>query len=268
MHMTLNKLASVVLLLAAAHAVSGATIVIDEFTPTSSFVIVTGAPLGIKSASDSDATVLGEAIGNERDIFVARTSSNSGTVIVDTNGSIPGALSYGSGSDTTGWTLLTYDGVDNAAGTDTDPGAPFVFDPQINYSGLGGLDLTGGGTNDAFHLATASDLGGSLLLTVYSSATNFSTALITIAADGAVLTFDDVFASFASFVMGVGATGVADFTNVGAITMYLKGDTASTDIAVDVFEVTAIPLPAAAWIGMLGLGAVGFARRRFAQLTA
>jgi hypothetical protein len=126
---------------------------------------------------------------------------------------------------------------------------------------------------------TRSDLGGSIVLTVYTDQNNWSEYTIgplpTVNPDSPdfdpPITID---VTFAQFQEGTGASGPADFTNVGAITMMLDGRTTSSlDFSIDLFETrngpTAVTLSsftadwdgdqvAVAWETALEVDTVGF----------
>ena len=201
-----------------------ADLVIDPFNSYQS-LSTAGPPAGVKTAfsSISDPVVL----GGERDVWLSRNSANSGSVSVDVNGSFTGALAYASSPATTGNAVISYDGADGVSG--------------LNYTGLGGIDLTQAGANYGLALGTTSDNGASALFTIYTDATHYSTYTVPVASDF-TFTFTRYFVNFNDFVPAGGAGGV-DFTNVGAITIGLDGNTnPGTDIGVDYFLAT-VPEP-------------------------
>jgi hypothetical protein len=195
-------------------------LVVDSFD-AADMLSASGTPAGPKTALSSIAAV-GSVLGAERDAVLSRTGANAGPVEMDVNTSITGALYYASGSLTTGTLLLTYDGNDNDAAT-------------LAPTGLGGIDLTGGGIDTAFHIVATSDLGAPLTLTVFTSALSCSSATLPIPAD-ASFTFASFVLPFAAFASDPGCSGAADFTNVGAITLRLDGSTPAVDLALDLLE--------------------------------
>jgi len=199
-------------------------------------------PSGYKSAFSYKSAA--EVVGGERDILVERISG-TGQVRFDINSSIPYAATFASGPTIPGRGTLVWDGSDGLSTT--------------NRTGLGGVDITQSGVNDKFLFGVTSDLGATLNITVYSSASDFSTASVVVPADTS-FTFALMPVPFSSFATG-GGSG-ANFANVGAIVLEVDGTGhPGTDVAFDFFiTASAIPEPstAALWL----LGAAGFAAHR------
>lgn len=144
-----------------------------------------------------------EAIGGERDITLQRTSG-AGSLTLDVLIGPPSVLAIGS-SGPPGVATIQYDGVDNST--------------TLSPTGLGGLDLDGSDNRSGliFEIESAVPaVGGSVALTIYSSATAFSTVTINYPA-AANPGPTSLFVPFSSFTTGVGAANPADFTSVGAI---------------------------------------------------
>ena len=156
-------------------SVSHADIVIDPFT-SDQYVEAAGFPVGPMTVSDllTDTGVL----GGERDLTVSRTSANAGSVSVDVNLSFTNGITYSSGPSTAGNALIVYDGV--------------------NHAGLGGVDLTEASVNNRFVMGVTSDLGATVVVTVYTDATHFSQASVAVPADPS-FNFTTVNVPFASF---------------------------------------------------------------------
>jgi hypothetical protein len=214
---------------------------------------VNGLLAGNKSASTFAPAP--EAIGGERDLYVERTSPNAGAVSTDVNMSIPGAYSYASGPMTTGYALLVWDGVDGNGNSNS-----------INFTGLSSADVTENGVNVGFLIRGASDLGATVVLTVYTDANNSSKATVTLPADPSFM-FHDFFVPFSSFGIDQGAG--ANFAQVGAITLLIDGrDRPATDVGVDLIlarEIAQTPEPATIvllGIGMISLGIAAHRRRK------
>jgi len=183
-------------------------------------------------------------LGGERDLDVSRTSINSGGVSVDTNASFLGALAYSSSPATTGFATVTYDGTDGSSG--------------IAYRGLGGVDLTQSNVNTGVAIGTTSDIGASATFTIYTDATHYSSVDVPVVADTS-FTFTNYFVRFSDF-QALGASGGADFKDVGAITLYLNGTTKpGTDIGVDYFVAT-VPEPSGSML-ILSAGLLFIIRR-------
>lgn len=221
---------------------SSAAVIIDGFT-TYQAVTASGPPAGFKSANSS--TLAPEAIGGERDLYVERTSANSGTVAMEVASSGAGIASYSSGLRTSGNGLIVWDGVDGG--------------PAVVPTGLGGLDLTQGGLNTAFRLSRTSDLGGFIRINVYEDASHISEALISVPADP-TFTFLPVDVPFSSFAP-IGSGGGANFANIGALSLFLNGGTAGTDMGVETFVAVPEASPILAATSLLGLAALGWIRR-------
>jgi large repetitive protein len=217
---------------------------IDSFD-TYHELILSGAPAGPKSIFE--AVTVGDVIGGERDVLLERTSANSGSISMDINASFSGALSFASSLNTSGSALMVYDGADAIAG--------------INYTGLGGVDLTEGGINKGLFLGTTSDLGANVVFTVYTDETHYSRFSMFVGADIS-FTFDGYFAEFRNF-SALGLDGGADYSNVGAITLLIDGTSnPSTDVGFDYFVAT-VPEPSGAFLIMSAGLVLMLNRRRY-----
>lgn len=153
------------------------------------------------NGSASDASI----VGGERDVELNYTSGTQ-DIQLDI---IPGitTLSFSSNLAVVGNALLQYDGVD---GTGT-------LDP----AGLGAISLNATDALAGIQLSTRGDnAGGTAVVRIYSNATDFSTATITIPDQ---TTPEPLFVPFSSFVIGAGAGAIADFNSVGAIEVLING---------------------------------------------
>lgn len=200
-----------------------AIVVIDDFNASYSLTIPS-SPTGATSLFASNVT--SEAIGGERDIYIERTTANSGAVSMDVSQSLASQLSYASAPFTSGNLLLVYDGSDNSS--------------ILNPIGLGGIDITQARLNTGIFLRSASDLGSSITFSIYTDADHYSMLTMPIAANPS-FAFSDYFATFATF-SNMGTLGGADFTNVGAISLLLDGSTAGTDVSIETVVAT-VPEP-------------------------
>lgn len=165
------------------------------------------------TTTDADAADYVGALGGERDLFVEFLT---GGVADDVSlNSQSGLLQFNSSTGATGQFVATYDGNDSNATT---------LDP----TGLGGLDLTDSGDSNSIQItARADQAGASVLLRVYTDAVSYSDSPAFVI-PGTNSDVDQVF-EYADFVQGVGASAVADFTNVGAIEVIVVTTTDGTD---------------------------------------
>ncbi len=188
---------------------------IDSFDTTTQSA--TASSMG--STTDASSVSAPEAIGGERDLFVELTTP-TGQLVLDVNGLTPGLLEFQASSTALGNRIITWDGPDGDATT-------------LDATGLGGVDLTAGGTASALSFSIGADQpNGQMTVRIYSDATNFSTATIAIPNTGGTAV-DTIVVRFSDFTVG-GGTG-ADFSNVGAIEVAIEG-VAAVDGQLDVIE--------------------------------
>lgn len=168
---------------------------IDNFDTTAQSVT---ADFITPSANSSVLTAGNESLGGERDILIDYTSSDpAGSIVASVNG---GLLSVNPGFGSTGTVFVTLDGTDGDATT------------VNNTNGLGNFDLTNGGVDAAMQFKFGSETGNSIVITVYSTPTDFST--YTQALPDTASAMQDLTVRFSDFTpSGNGA----DFTNVNAI---------------------------------------------------
>lgn len=193
-------------------AAGAAGTTIDAFTTSQTLTAnVVGVPV-------TDVQAAAETIGGQREMFSQLTAGASIDLIA--NAATPGILEFNTSPTGAGTRIITYDGTNEADAT------------TVDGTGLGGIDLTDGGNDIAFRFTAGADqTGGSLILRVYSSATNFSTINVPIDNTGGAATAT-LIARFASFTVG-GGTG-ADFTNVNAIQVEFA--VAASDGQLDLIE--------------------------------
>ncbi|HPA19959.1 MAG TPA: hypothetical protein PLU30_19570 [Verrucomicrobiae bacterium] len=183
---------------------------LDSFD-TQQFVIV---PL-LPGATNANSVAAPEALGGERDLRVHRVGGSVGTLIGDVGYVFPNTVSLSCGLGVIGSMHLVYDGPDNS--------------DAVNATGLGGIDLTEGGTYNAIRFATTSDLGAKVTITVYQDATHYSVASINVAADP-TFTFVDTVIGMSQFVPA-GPDGGASFSNVGALEFEIGDGPEGADIS-------------------------------------
>jgi hypothetical protein len=162
----------------------------------------------------------GDILGGERDIQITidagtttgnRLSSGVGTSL----------LSVGYEPSIEGTAEIVWDGPDGDA-------------TSIDFTGLGGVDLTESGAQDAFIIRINSDdLAASLIIEVFTDSGNSSTATLNL--PGSIFSPEDRTVPFSSFTANLG-TG-ADFENVGAIVLSVTSTT-PLDLEIDSFGTT------------------------------
>ena len=173
-------------------------LVIDDFSDSHPLLFSVG------SGSSTAGFNAGLMLGGERDLDVSVSVGSIASIEVTT-----GVLNFGLTAGTTGNGFITWDGAD---------GLPSSTD--IDFTGLGGIDLTNAGTLDGINITIDStDVVGSIVLTVYTDGANSSS--FTLALPSGIAAATQFFLPFTSFSVNSG-TG-ADFSNVGAITMDVSG---------------------------------------------
>lgn len=231
-----------------------------------------------QSAGPADATIL----GGYRDLVVSNISGGDAVTGSSIN-VIGGQLKFSTDTGATGQGQVQWDGDDSAGN---------VFD--IATSGLGGFDLTFGGTLTDFELTTVfSDQGWVFDITMYSSAVNWTRVSLDANSVGPTGDFASPHVSyipFSAFTTGAlcGTYGAApgvnaiicngtgvDATSIGALVATLNvGDplapngsgsapqsrTISVDLQLD--SVRTVPEPGVLALMGMGLMAAGFAGRR------
>ncbi len=198
-------------------------------------------------------------IGGYRDVSLVQESATNNFTdasAIALDGSI--MLSNGVGYDST--LSIVWDG------QDSDP-------DNINYFGLGGIDLTQGGELEGLLVNILSnDLNMDITFNVYTDEDEYSTATLNFAAGGsdinAFFAFDSLFSPSGdnqTAFQDAGASG-ADFSNVGAIEMIIGGD-AGLDAQIAFVESsieppTGIPESNLSLISLVGVAGLGAAIRK------
>jgi hypothetical protein len=218
-------------------------LLIDDFT-TDQAVIWMGVQ-GTESSRVSGAGIL----GGERDMVVELMSSTGMAM-----GASLGTLNYGHFFTDVGTGLIVWDGdVD-------DPGAgpgqhPTDVDPTgLNATGLGGVDFTDGGTEDKIALPLlANNFSAPIVLTAYTDADNFSTATISLPGSAP----ERLIVFHTDFIADPGGTG-ADFTNIGAFSLFIDGST-TPGLSLEIEDL--VPEPSTATLLLLGILGITAIRR-------
>lgn len=172
------------------------------------------------NATDGSYTAHDSSImGLERDATLELISGTS-TCSLDINAGSSGVVAFSAGSGSQLKAVITWDGDDDDADT---------LDP----TGLGGIDLEDS-TNDGIIITVYDWEGNSidLTLTIYTDASNYSTAVLEMRGGGTIsppgqdyaLSFDDDFVDTGSG---------ANLTNVGAIVLEIETASSGADISVD-----------------------------------
>lgn len=217
--------------LAALGLASGAAgLVIDDFSVAQSLAVST-------TTQEDFNQVAGGMIGGERDGYLVLTSGDSATGEV-----VDGTLSQRETTGSDSQLYLVWDGPDNS-----------VF---IDRTGLGGVDLTVSGTQDALSieiLLNSPSTATTLSFLAYSSANDYSQVYFS--APVGTSTQVVLFASFAPL-----AGSGADFSNIGALAFFSDQGIAAQSLDVGLLQTTAVPEPSTSALVLAGL--VWFAGRR------
>jgi len=211
---------------------SGAeALMIDDFGAGSTNFVGPGGTFDFSQA--------GSMLGGERD----ETLSNfdiSGGILAGATGT---SYDYNA-VNAEGSALLVWDGADGS--------------PAIDHRGLdggsGGADFTDGGLTAGFQISfEANNIAAPLTLTVFSSATNFSS--FTVLSPGGIPSGPPMpmFIAFADFVpSGAGA----DFSDVGAFSIEIDGSS-EDQLDMTLAFIETVPVPEPATFAQLSLGLLG-----------
>jgi uncharacterized repeat protein (TIGR01451 family) len=206
------------LLVALPAASRGQAITIDDFSTNQAALLLTYPPAGTTASSSvSGAGIL----GGERDMEIDLTGGViAGNTLSATVSS--GFFSYSQDATITGMGKLQWDGTDGS--------------PTLNPTGLGGIDLTAGGTQDAFALSLFfDDLPVNMTLEVFTDAGNASS--LTLTTPGLLFSSTSFVLPYRSFTTTLGSG--ADFSNVGAITLSVGSGVSAPDLVIDFLQTIA-----------------------------
>ncbi len=193
------------------------SITIDSFATNQSALILTYPPAGTSASSSASGAGI---LGGERDLQINLTAGviagNSLTGVVSS-----GFYSYSQDATIAGNSLLQWDGTDGSA--------------ALNATGLGGIDLTVGGIQDAFLFDVEfDDLPVDVTIVVYTDAGNASSLTFTM--PGLLFSSTPFVLPYNTFTTSLGAG--ADFTNVGAITLAVGSPVTAPDVVIDFLQTT------------------------------
>ena len=194
-----------------------ASIVIDNFKDGTR---VEANDQSLCAEADQSQEPTSQILGGERDMSISNAQGR-----VRTDSFFVGQLIIEQESQA-GEIILQWDGAD-ADGSDT---SPCVLDP----TGLGGVDLTQGGTVRKLRIMVSStDPNDTQIeIYIYTDATHWSSYLLTVTTDQISSHLID----YSQFTAGAGAVGPADFENAGAIEMKIMARTGRVSISFDLVE--------------------------------
>jgi len=171
-------------------------------------------------------------IGGYRDVYIEHISGDTNKEASVTFAPVDDYLSYSNDDGIKSELTLTYD---------------------ANGAGLGGVDLTDGGTVGSLVMRfLTSDLGANCTVTITDTSANTLMRTLATGAGGGDLIFN-----FAAF------TGTGDPADADSLVFFIKLDEPSGDHSIDFIKSGNVPEPMTMAGLMLGLGALGgYIRRR------
>ncbi|WOI58333.1 VPLPA-CTERM sorting domain-containing protein [Palleronia sp. LCG004] len=236
-------------LLVAAGPAAAAVITIDTFdTPQTTF----DRPAPSEGAPQGSEIAAAEAIGGYRDMYVetdakGRLGATSLVAGSDPQSPADGILSFNNEDGVTGRGWVTYDGQDGG-----------FLPNEVNINGLGGLDLWTGPIGGGFFfdvLRVDADL--------FAGITAYDTSGQTTSFGGTVVESGTPFAAFTDF-----DNPDFNWNSVGALQFFaqsgVNSDVISLDGAISSITVNTgvVPIPAAGFLLLAGIGGLSIAGRR------
>lgn len=207
-----------------------------------------------------------DILGGNRDMFVSLIGNGGSSTRDVTMAVNAGVLDFSVDTLAQGRGQIQWDGALNT-------------DETIDYTGLGGADLTDGGTLNSFALDIVfSDGGFNFEVTAYTDATNWTrisfvsnqhlsptTTFIPFSAFQTAALCGSVNPAPGVLSITCGTDGVADLSNLGALVVDLDRFGGSTSIDLTLDNVRTVPEPGVLALVGIGLLAAGFAGRRRKQ---
>lgn len=214
------SLSMMLILLVTSLASATAPVYIDHFSGSQTLTLTRdGTETGSNFVADASA------LGGERDFYATLTGGDSGqTLEVTSNNGGDSQLRFASGTNIVFTAQVQWDGDDDATKSDID----YV---GLRNGGASGVDLTSS-SRDRFILGvSASDMGGTVRITVYTDSTHCSRRTITIGSGIGAYNQTIYAAPYSGFSTYCGSA--ADFANVGAVVMevYSSSGAAAWDVS-------------------------------------
>jgi len=211
-------------------SVSAAELLIDHFSVGTGFVQDTIDPIPPAPFPSLNILGDGDAIGGSRTIAIVPGGTQNGTFAAVNRSPNFNQFFQDQGTGSSGTTTITWD-KNGAAG------------------GLGGVDLTLGGTNDALQVNITSIDQGMVTLTF---------DIVDSTAGARQLTLPGLSVGAQPFLF-TAFTGTGNFTSVNSIKLTIAAGVAS-DVGLDLVQTRSVPVPAT--LALLGLGLMGVRLRR------
>jgi uncharacterized repeat protein (TIGR01451 family) len=184
--------------------------VIDSFNGQAEY---TAASRHSGSTTGSVSAAANEALGGNRNLSVKMTTS-IGNISLGVNADVPDMLDFATSSAANGVFQVDWDGANNNPATINPTGLSPV---NLKSGAAAGIELTFGADHD----------GETATLTIYSSATNYSTDTVSIPNTGDGSATGTTLVKWTDFSPGTGAAGAADFTKATAVQLQITGTNAA-----------------------------------------